>query len=91
MTKEEKDKFIKLTSFDSGEAIYLEPEDIKEIICLAKTEKYTARTRVVTIRNTHLVREAAELIHIMIISKRKLKKKRKLWPSHNLCWPWSSE
>lgn len=66
-----KDRFIKLTNFDDDNIVYIDPTEIAEITGLFKTEKYAARTRITTkATNIYLVKESAEKIHIMIITKR---------------------
>ena len=70
MTK--KDRFIKLTDFDDGNVVYIDPIEIVEIAGLSKTENYAARTRIATkAKMTYLIREPPEKIHIMILTKKK--------------------
>lgn len=66
-----KDRFIKLTGFDNGDVVYIDPEEITEIAGLSKTERYAARTRIATkAKMIYLVKESAEKIHITIITKK---------------------
>jgi hypothetical protein len=66
-----KNRFIKLTNYDDGNIVFLDPEEITEIAGLSKTEKYVARTRIITKAKTiYLIKELPEKIHTMILTKK---------------------